>query len=693
MTCKICGEETETHLGVCKSCNTLIATASLAGGEELVLRSKTGFKSRRIVTSALARESDLVPQHGSTMIGSSRAVIKPIAVSSLFLSFIKNVACSNKIFSCLDARSMASLIAANTELRATILHNLSVSPRSFRLSKRQLPPFTSDLEKMGGAKQGLWELNLILTKKINQPSHAPETHLSTSSGSAPVKLVQVTTLKDWLYFARHGCLEVRDKCINILPCDIRFSSYLSLPPTKITCKKTANSARVLFPENQFTREGLDLSYLNIANYINLLFLDKGILSRQIADNILQIVCGGTAKSMGPDQLQFLLALITLIFGVEASRIDTVFLHAIMLLDLISIGQLSIKDAFDSGYFWDMQFRSEEGGYVRYGGIFPGATHHTGPGNIRARKVITSTKDTTEAQYWNANIQNMPKRHAVLNRELIIYTTWLNTVFPPGSSCFEARMVDLRTDIVADRINNLLLGYIPFSSFIRSARERMFKNVITEITRISCSSVQSMKFNEVTIFHHTHGRYFHFSDVCDLLPAGFKENVAKGLFHETRSIFAGKTANINRVLGVEMVSLPRPKLERIKLAGTGRYITFHDIAVFSRAHRKIPCPHCICDVYFTDVTATPKGKSPPPPSRFSLPPLPSVSGFAQEAYSASMGMPYHHAMDRGYRQSELLSAQTDGLTEFYHIGHATGDHNACLIASLLFHAKKRNEPSA
>jgi len=50
------------------------------------------------------------------------------------------------------------------------------------------------------------------------------------------------------------------------------------------------------------------------------------------------------------------------------------------------------------------------------------------------------------------------------------------------------------------------------------------------------------------------------------------------------------------------------------------------------------------------------------------------------------------LSEALRASEIHAATDDGIIADYHIGHATGSNNACLIASLLFHAKNRQEPS-
>ncbi len=59
----------------------------------------------------------------------------------------------------------------------------------------------------------------------------------------------------------------------------------------------------------------------------------------------------------------------LIFGVEASRINTTFLTGIMTLELIQAGTITYKDAFSKN---------------QYGGIFPLATVFSGAGNFKAR---------------------------------------------------------------------------------------------------------------------------------------------------------------------------------------------------------------------------------------------------------------------------------------------------------------------
>jgi hypothetical protein len=63
------------------------------------------------------------------------------------------------------------------------------------------------------------------------------------------------------------------------------------------------------------------------------------------------------------------------------------------------------------------------------------------------------------------------------------------------------------------------------------------------------------------------------------------------------------------------------------------------------------------------------------------------------YSAEFApIPDRVALDMAFRQSELTAAATDGLLPLYTIGHASGEGNACLIASLVTHATGK-EPSS
>ena len=132
--------------------------------------------------------------------------------------------------------------------------------------------------------------------------------------------------------------------------------------------------------------------------------------------------------------QFLDALLVLKLGVEASRNNTTFLTAIMLIDLIAaraeFGHQHRAYSWDNAFVSSAGYEWEDYEANNCGGKFPMATFSTGSGNMKERRA--AIKD-------NINVSDIfidKQRHRVEEREMSLIANWLKYISKTNPAYFE-----------------------------------------------------------------------------------------------------------------------------------------------------------------------------------------------------------------------------------------------------------------
>lgn len=201
----------------------------------------------------------------------------------------------------------------------------------------------------------------------------------------------------------------------------------------------AEQCRVLVDDTAkvvFTRSGND--YDSIAAFFG------GIVQpgqdHQVAQGLLRMLVGQALTAGQPWQHQFLAELLTLMFGVEASRNNLTFATGVMLLDLIAnqarYGRrldkpFTLQKAFTSPYTWD---HKTEG--WRYGGKFP-MTPKTGPGSLRRRNDMLAQvrPDQGAVGTLTDSLEQDRRFHGITIREITLTIHWLEMTLALGTRRF------------------------------------------------------------------------------------------------------------------------------------------------------------------------------------------------------------------------------------------------------------------
>ncbi len=231
-------------------------------------------------------------------------------------------------------------------------------------------------------------------------------------------------------------LSLPDKKEPLLPCTIQLTlnDGLCPQPSRMDVKPYEKTERLYFPQTlkQFfpRRQFLDLSYPDIANAFGIIM--NGYQDSAIARDMLLIAMGKKPQTnYQQHQLDFLAGVVTLMFGMEASRFPSALVTSLMILDLIMFDKtygrrgkpFTLADAFDKKD--NGQSRSFDLGYL-YGGKYPYAVHKPGIGNAGNRRIL-GDKDSHLPSFKTqllASMLYLNHRLIVPRREVTLFIHWL-----------------------------------------------------------------------------------------------------------------------------------------------------------------------------------------------------------------------------------------------------------------------------
>ncbi|EAU64421.1 hypothetical protein STIAU_5501 [Stigmatella aurantiaca DW4/3-1] len=316
------------------------------------------------------------------------------------------------------------------------------------------------------------------------------------------------------------------------------------------------SERLFFYANQS-----DLNYGEIASAFEGI-RSGGISDQQIASDMLAILgCKHVKTKYTSPQQQFLSGMVTLMFGMEASRFPSALLINLLLLDLIKYGKtygragkkrFSFANAFrhgegDNELHWDNGRDSErELGTLEhewYGGKYPYAVHGTGSGNMAKRTEMT---DWAEGGRLKSNFLALSQRHAVPRREVALVIHWAESNLP------DEKLKDLTMQALYD----MLLARLR-QAYVGTKEEFKLEHDPRADTGFHRAMPAPEELSD-KVFWYTKGKYYHVAPHCKLLP-GYDLNHNKNVF---LSEYALPTWVVE-ALGLSSVSVGFEQYEKIK----------------------------------------------------------------------------------------------------------------------------------
>ena len=320
----------------------------------------------------------------------------------------------------------------------------------------------------------------------------------------------------WLYLARRGLLTVTSNSADLMPCFLRVGHESQRRSIKVHKKfGKVHSERVHFLSNPLDPHGrTDLDYPDIAASFDRLFpTDR---QPQAAEAIISFACGIQVNGFDNPQLDFIAGMAVLLFGLEASRLNSALLSGVMMLDLIAQRKhygrkaklFTLRGVFSSEYVWDKRYTHDPSHPALYGGKYPQAVYEHGSGNMSARREMANSDHRKYGPEWTDHVLLLNDRHSVARREVTLAVHWLqaqrgDTIYQCDVDFIRNLLIARLTMVFVHRLPRIALAHEP-SAFTGTARTDM-------------SHVAPGYF-----FYYKGGFHFHLNPDCKLIPSQFKK---------------------------------------------------------------------------------------------------------------------------------------------------------------------------
>jgi hypothetical protein len=316
--------------------------------------------------------------------------------------------------------------------------------------------------------------------------------------------------RDWLYMLGKLAITGQNATTHCVPCTLWVGGPEEVQRVHVrSSKNTGNvwSERVFFGGGN--RPGkTDLNYQVISTDFARLF--PGVPDADIARDILLCMMAQPKQGAYRDwAAQFIADMVTLMFGVEASRFPSSLATSLMLLDLIyhkqGYGRTGEKKFTLARAFHSTDWDTQESWY---GGKFPYAVHETGSGNMRMRKNMAALnyKEVPDAV---DRIRQLTQRHAVPRREVTLFVHWL-----------EAHLSNAQISaLTRERAQQKLKDRLELSYRHRKLPDPFPYSPRPETGEHSYKPKITIKDSTV-MFWYEGGRYYHLDLKCKTLPGRY-----------------------------------------------------------------------------------------------------------------------------------------------------------------------------